>query len=39
MELNGVSGNYIEDSGMKGWRTQVWAGLGRLSKGGQLPQG
>lgn len=33
VDLDGIAGGFTEDSGMKGWRTEAWAGLGRISNG------
>lgn len=39
MHLDGTVGGFAKVSGMKGWKTEGWAGLGRNSKGCKVPQG
>lgn len=39
MHLDGIAGGFTKVSGMKGWKTEGWAGLGRNSKGCKVPQG
>ena len=33
MHLDGTAGRFTKNSGLKGWKTEGWAGLGRISEG------